>query len=160
MSSLFNTFFKIVLTLSLFTIGVSAESLSKDSFLKVVANYVGSYDLVGKASEFCRAGRLDFVSSKKPQEGLILSNKLFFGPFVESSIDMKEDGHCTVTEAYEYSKSLLRQVTKVHKCETKNISEEGISTQEMHFSKNTIIYKSLESKIECTFKKNKSGEKI
>jgi|GEM_PF-6758718 len=156
----FNQFvFKIFMALFLLSSNLNGQEISKQDFIKLASTYIGQYELIEKNNDFCRSGDLSFVDSKIPNKGLVLSNKLFFGPFEKSGKDTKEDGYCTINETYQYSKSLLRQTTKVHKCEKENISDEGISTQELHFRENKIIYKSVESKINCTFKRINNGEK-
>ncbi len=134
--------------------------ISRAEFLKMAAKVVGDYKYEGEKSKFCHSGHLLFVNSNKPEEGLRLSNNIFFGPFVEEASHLKEDGYCSISEDYHYSKNFIKQITKVHKCEKEHRTDESVSTQTLTFKGNKIIYKSLESGLQCTFVRVKErGEK-
>jgi len=152
--SKFKFFYTIVFVI--FTSLVTqASELSRDQFVKEVAKRIGHYELVGKASKHCHSGRLLFVNEKKPLDGLRFANKIFFGPLAKKESEHNEDGYCSILEKFNYTTNSITQTTKVYKCDKSHRGDEAVSTQIISFddSKNELIYKSLESKITCKFKR-------
>ena len=155
MSKAKQNLFKSMSLLLLIMVSVQSLEVSKESFLSTVSKAIGEYEYIGKRSKFCHSGQLLFINPLRPNEGLRLSNKILFGPFAKDTAHLKEEEYCTITEKYSYSENSVSQVTTVDKCEKEHLKDESVSTQTLSFENNKIIYKSLESEIECVFVKSK-----
>jgi hypothetical protein len=151
------TVLKFIAVQALLVSSAYSNEVSRSEFLKQVSKVVGNYETVGEAKRYCDPGGLAFVDEKNPEKGLRLSGKLYFGPFAESVSTSKEEGYCSITEKFQYTASSVKQVTKVHDCKKEHKKDENVSTQTLQFKNNKLIYKSLESKIECVFEKSTKG---